>query len=64
MTDIADQIAENALHPKSITVDGESVTEHSLLDQIAADKYAQNRSALRNGTGPVFSKIKPPGTHG
>jgi len=40
-------IAENANAPKAVTKDGESVTAHSISDQIAADKYNRRAKAAK-----------------
>lgn len=62
MSDLDEQIAENAAAPKSITIDGETVTEHSLKEQIEADKYlAGKNAAARPHAGLRFTKIIPPG---
>ena len=45
----SDQIAENANAPKSVTVDGQTVTQHSLPDQIAAEKYRRKAGSLDSG---------------
>jgi len=50
-----EQIAENAAAPKSATSDGQTVTQHSLLDQIEADKYARKAGALSSGN--PFNKL-------
>jgi hypothetical protein len=41
----ADKIAENANSPSSVTVDGQTVSQHSIADQIAADKYLAKKAA-------------------
>lgn len=63
--EISDQIAENALQPQSVTIDGQTVSEHSLPDQIAAAKFlASQTDAQATGLGIRFSKIIPPGALG
>jgi hypothetical protein len=55
-------IAENASGPKKAQGDGGSVEQHSLQDQIAADRYLASKAAVRRrGRGIVISKIIPPG---
>lgn len=52
---IADCMAE----PKSVTVDGVSVTKHSLSELIALDKHNAAKCAARRGIR--FQKLVPPG---
>jgi hypothetical protein len=55
-------IADNALGPKKAQGDAGSVEQHSLPDQIAADRYLASKRAMRSrGRGIVISKIIPPG---
>ena len=62
MTDNAAQIATNALAPQSVSADGVSVTQHSIADQIAADRYARSKAALANPAGALKRvKLVPPG---
>ena len=56
MADLTDDIEDNAGKPRAVTVDGQTVEQQSLPDQIAADKYlkaatatAQNGNATGNG---------------
>lgn len=59
---LADQIAENALAPRQTTIDGQTVVEHSLPDQIAAAKYLAGRNAgTKARAGVRFTRIIPPG---
>ena len=52
---IADNIVESAKNPKSVETDGLKITEHSILDQIAADKYRAKAARVSNGkTGFPF----------
>ena len=55
-------IRENANGPAKASSDGTSIEQHTLADQIAADKYLASKRAGRN---PVKSlrraKIVPPG---
>lgn len=61
--DIDAAIADNAVQPKSTTVDGVSVQQHDLADQIAAAKHVRGQNAVENMTGFPFrvAKIIPPG---
>lgn len=55
-------IAENAQGPKQAQVDGQVVTQHSILDQIAADRYLAAKKAARSKSkGLRISKLVPPG---
>lgn len=50
MTDISDSIDDLAVKPKSVTVDGQTVTQHPLGDLIEADKYlAAKRASAGKG---------------
>ncbi|MCK6490622.1 MAG: hypothetical protein L6R48_20405 [Planctomycetes bacterium] len=56
-------IAQNAQGPKKAQGDAGSVEQHSLPDQIAADRYLAAKRAVRaRGRGIVISKLIPPGT--
>lgn len=55
-------IRENAAGPAKASGDSGSVEQHSLADQIAADRYLANKEAMRNPRrGVRFSKMVPPG---
>ena len=55
---ITETIVKNAVGPKSAEVDGQRVEQHSLKDQIAADKYLASKDAMkRRGSGLKFSKM-------
>lgn len=65
MSDIGDNLETNAQKPKSVLVDGTQVTQHSLKDQIEADKYVEGVASIkRSNRGLNLTKLKPPGTHG
>ena len=56
------QICDNAAGPKKATGDSGSVEQHSLADQIAADRYLASKKATRSkGLGIRLSKLVPPG---
>jgi len=61
--DIENAIRQNAQGPESAEVDGVKVKQHSLPDQIAADKYLAARTGRRN-PARAFARVKivPPGT--
>lgn len=48
MADNADQINTNAQKPKRASIDGQSAEQHSIDDQIKADRYAAEQSAGSN----------------
>ncbi len=61
--DLENSIQENANGPKRASGDGVSVEQHSLTDQIAADKYLQSKqAAATKGLGIKLLKISPGGT--
>lgn len=48
----SDQIEQNALKPKKVQVGNQSVEQHSIPDQIAADEHNANKKAVkRRGFG-------------
>jgi hypothetical protein len=58
-----EKIAENAADPKRVTIDGSTVEQHSIGDQIAADKYRASKAAVKGAKrGLNISKFVPPGT--
>lgn len=59
---IQDAIKANATGPQSVSVDGNTVTQHPLPAQIEADRYVKSQEAkARKGFGLRFQKIVPPG---
>ena len=64
MSDSLDNaIEENAAGPRKASSDSVSVEQHSLKDQIEADKYLQSKkAAATKGLGVKFSKLSPAGT--
>ena len=62
MADLTDSIQENAQRPAKVSSDAGSVEQHSLADQIAADRYLASKAAARAPRrGLVFNKLIPPG---
>lgn len=60
--DLTDAIVENASNPAEARGDAASVRQHSLPDQIAADKYLRAKQAqAAGGTGIKFMRVIPPG---
>ena len=59
---ITETIVKNASGPKSAEVDGQRVEQHTLTEQIAADKYLASKDAVkRRGSGLKFSKMSHSG---
>jgi hypothetical protein len=64
MADALDNaMRENAAGPKQASADGVNVQQHSLADQIAADKYLAGKQAAKNPAA-AFTRVKivPPGS--
>jgi hypothetical protein len=63
MSDELEQpIRQNATGPKKATGDSGSVEQHSLPDQIAADRYLASKRAMKTRTkGLILTKLVPPG---
>ena len=56
-------IKENAAGPRRASGDSGSVEQHSLQDQIAADKHLESKKASRSkGLGIKLVKVSPGGT--
>ena len=56
-------IRDNASQPAKASVDGQSVEQHPLKDQIEADRYLASKDAARKpGLGIKFAKVVPPGS--
>jgi len=62
-TDLKTDIADNAQGPRQAAADGVSTQQHSLADQIAADKYLAGKDALSTDPRKAFVRVKivPPG---
>lgn len=62
LDELEDSIRENAQQPAKAAGDSGSVEQHSLSDQIAADRYLQEKQAARSRRlGLRITKIVPPG---
>jgi len=60
--DLEDTIRENAQGPRRASGDSGSVDQHSLREQIEADRYLASKQALRNRKlGLRITKLVPPG---
>jgi len=56
------KISDSASSPRRASGDSGSVEQHSLPDQIAADKYLESKKASRaQGLGIKLAKISPGG---
>jgi hypothetical protein len=61
--DLEDTIRQNAQGPARAQGDAGSVEQHSLADQIEADKYLAAKDAIKKPTrGLRFNTFIPPGT--
>lgn len=61
MNEHDEKLRENANAPKVAEIDGQRVEQHSLKDQIAADRYLESKKALRRGLGIRVTKMKAGG---
>jgi len=57
-----EQIAENAVNAKSVTVDGQTVVEHSPKDLIEAAKHLAANQGGNQPRGIRLIRAIPPGT--
>ena len=61
--DLEEAIRTNADGPAEAHGDSGGMKQHSLPDQIAADRYLESKKALRKkGLGMGLKKLVPPGT--
>jgi hypothetical protein len=61
--ELADTIRQNAASPAKVSGDSGSVEQHSLAEQIAADKYLASKAAgATKCRGLTLNKFVPPGT--
>ena len=62
-TTLENSIKDNAAGPKRASGDAGSVEQHSLTDQIAADKHLGAKDAMKTkGLGIKLIKLSPGGT--
>jgi hypothetical protein len=60
--ELDDTIRTNAQGPKSASGDSGSMQQHSIPDQIAADRYLESKKAAQaKGLGIRLTKVVPPG---
>ena len=64
MAEDLDIIEQNAAGPKQASADGVSTQQHSLKDQIEADKYLAGKDAASKDPTKAFTRVKivPPGS--
>jgi len=61
-SEIEKSIKENAVGPKSAESDGQKVEQHSIADQIEADRYLNSKQAMKKrNLGLKVIRIIPPG---
>jgi hypothetical protein len=56
--DIENAIRQNAQGPASAEADGVKVSQHSLADQIAADKYLAGKYAVSHNPAKGVTRVK------
>lgn len=59
--EIANAIREAAQQPAEVSVDGQTVKQQPLRDQIEADRYLASKEAAKRGLGVRMTKVVPPG---
>jgi hypothetical protein len=60
--ELDEAIRTNAEGPRSASGDSGSMQQHSIPDQIAADRYLASKKAARSkGLGVRLTKVVPPG---
>jgi hypothetical protein len=62
MSGLEQKIKDNASGPKSAESDGQKVEQHSIADQIAADRYLNSKQAMKKRSpGFKISKMSASG---
>ena len=59
--DLEQTIRDNAAGPKRARGDSSEMEQHSLAEQIEADRYLSSKQAMKKGRGFRLTKISPPG---
>ena len=59
--DLENTIRNNADGPKRARGDSGEMEQHSLSEQIEADRYLNSKQAVKNGLGIRLTKLVPPG---
>jgi len=63
--DLEQNIKDNAAGPKRAQGDAGSVEQHSLKDQVEADRYLSSKQAAADPAKAVrFTRLVPPGAGG
>lgn len=58
MSDLLQKLAENAVQPKKMEVDGRKVEQHSLSEQLDLAKYVAGQKAMKSRTSGIkFQKM-------
>jgi len=58
--DLDSTIRENAAGPKRARGDAGEMEQHSLAEQVEADRYLNSKQAMKKGLGVRFTKLSPP----
>ena len=58
--EIQNVIQESAQQPAEVSVDGQTVKQQPLGDQIAADRYLASKEAAKKRLGVRMTKVVPP----
>jgi len=58
--DLANTIRENANGPKRARGDSSEMEQHSLAEQVEADRYLSSKQAMKKGRGFRMTKLSPP----
>lgn len=65
MADLSNDIETNAVAPKRVKTDEGEFDQHSLKEQIEADRYLQGKAASRaSGFGLRVARVKSPSALG
>lgn len=65
MTTESERLRTVVAGPKAVTVDGNTVTQHSPREVIEADRYLRANDAAKRGGMPIRTiKLRPPGGAG
>ena len=59
--EVSDAIREAAQQPAEVSVDGQTLKQQPLPDQIEADRYLSSKDAAKKGLGVRMTKAVPPG---
>ena len=59
--DLSNTIRENAASPSEVSVDGQTVRQHALKDQVDADRHLSSKQATKKKLGVRMTKVVPPG---